>query len=141
MKLSAIILTFSIFIFTVQAAAVSFDVTVVSASKGGSGFDQSLGPYKKQLAEMGYRSARVISRPGFSVNLNQKRSFTVKGNVTAEIVPTSVSNGFINFDFKMIKGNKIIVRLSYRIPNGKHTIIVGPSERKRKYILIIRASD
>ena len=141
MKLSAIILTFSILIFTVQAAATSFDVTVVSASKEGSGFDPSLGPYKKQLMEMGYRSARVISRPGFSANLNQKRSFKVKGNITAEITPTSVSNGFINFDFKMLKGKKVIVKLSYRIPNGKHTIIVGPNEKRKKYILIIRASD
>lgn len=141
MKLSAIFLSLSILMFTAHAVAISFDIIVVEASKDGSRFDSGLGPYKRQLVEMGYRTAQIISRQTLSAELNESKGFRVKGNISAEITPTSVKNGFINFDFKMVKGTSTIVRLSYKIPNGKHTIIVGPSEKKKKYIVIIRATE
>ena len=127
MKLSAIILGLSILALATHAVAISFDITVVEASKSGSSLDSALGPYKRQLVEMGYRSGKIISRQSLSAALNEKKDFRVKGN--------------INFDFKMVKGTKTIVRLSYRIPDGIHTIIVGPSEKKKKYIVIIRATE
>ena len=141
MKFSAIILGLSTLALATHAVAISFDITVVEASKSGSSLDSALGPYKRQLVEMGYRSGKIISRQSLSAALNEKKDFRVKGNISAEITPTSVENGFINFDFKMVKGTKTIVRLSYRIPDGIHTIIVGPSEKKKKYIVIIRATE
>jgi hypothetical protein len=141
MRLLAILIGFSILTLSLGAVAVSFDITVVEASKEGSGFDPGLNAYKKQLSEMGYRSGKEISSTGFNSDIGKNRTFKVAGNISAEITPTAVNNGFINFDFKMTQGGNEIVKLSYKIPNGKHTIIVGPSSKKNKYVIIIRASE
>jgi len=142
MKISVVILSFSIMIFAAHAAAITFDVSVVQASKEGSGFDADLSPYLSKLTEMGFSSGQVMSSRQLNAELNEKKSFVVKGNLSAEIIPTSIKDGFIKFDLKLVDGNETKVKLSYKIPNGKDTIIVCPSSSKKKrYVIIIKASQ
>jgi len=142
MKISVVILSFLFLIFTAHAATVTFDVSVVQASKQGSSFDAGLSSYKDKLMEMGFRSGQVISSQRLNSKLNEKKSFTVKGNLSAEITPTSVKDGFINFDLRLTDGSETKVKLSYKIPNGKDTIIVCPSSSKKtRYVIIIKAKQ
>jgi hypothetical protein len=141
MRLSAILIGFSILALSLGVVAVSFDIIVVEASKEGSGFSPSLNAYKNQLSTMGYKSGKEISSNGFNLDIGKTKSFGIAGNISAQITPTAINEGFIHFDFKMTQGDNEIVKLGYKISNGKHTIIAGPSAKKNKYIIIIRASE
>lgn len=124
-----------------EALAASFDIIVVEASKEGSGFSSALAPYKDQLSNMGYNTGRIISNRGFNLGIGKSGNFNVAGDISAQITLTKIDDGFIHFEFKMLQGDNMIVKMGYRIPDGKHTIISGPSSKNNKYIIIIRASE
>jgi hypothetical protein len=141
MRIPFILIGLLILALSFGAVAIDFNVIIVEASKDGSGFDSSLNAYKKQLSDMGYKSGKIISSNGLDAAVGESKKFDVAGDITAEIKPTSVTDGFINFEFKMFQGESKIITVSYKIPNGKHTIIVGPASKKNKYIIIIKASQ
>lgn len=124
-----------------EAFAASFDIIVVQASREGAGFSSALAPYKEQLSNMGYNSGNVISNRGFNLVIGKAGKFNVAGDISAQITLTKIDDGFIHFEFKMFQGDNMIVKMGYRIPDGKHTIISGPSSKNNKYIIIIRASE
>ena len=123
-----------------DAGTIKFKVKVVKAAREGSGFDGGLAKYKKQLMNWGFRSGKIVLNDNFAVNLNQKHTIKVAGDIKAEITPTSVGDNFIKFDFRMLKGGKVAAKLSYRLPIRKYTIIIGPAAKSSNYILIIEAS-
>lgn len=141
MKLSTLIIVFAILALSLEAAAVSFNIIVVEGSKKGTSYSQSLAAYKKQLGDMGYSSCKQISAQGFSLEKGKSKPFKVAGNVSAEIKPTSVADGFIHFDLRMTQGGNEVLKINYRISDGGHTIIAGPFSGQTRYIIIIKASQ
>ena len=140
MRCLALILGAAVLATSVGAAAAKFDILVVKGSKSEAGsFDRDIGPYTKQLKEIGYKSAHVTSSLSFNLAMNKTRSFDVSPKVEAEITPTKVKDGFIHFDLKVSHPGKDPIRIGYKIPDGKHTIISRQSKGPHKYILIIKA--
>ena len=138
MKHSALGLAVLLVLFALDACAVDFKIVVVKPSREGSDFDAGLAPYKKQLLELGYRSATIESTENISPGLNKTVKLNMASKTRIELTPTSQDDSYVRFELKISHVGKDPVKLNYRVPRGKHTFVVGSSE-KHKYLIIIKS--
>ena len=119
---------------------INFEVIIVKASRSGNFFDPALRQFKKQLQDMPYKSFKLERRSFFKIGLKEIKGIVVAQRITAQLQPRWIKNQRIAFNFKILKGKRVITEVNYSLPKPGLTIIVGPGDTKQnRYLIIIKA--
>ncbi len=120
---------------------INFEVIIVKASKSGNYFDPALNQFKKQLQDMPYRSFKLERRSSFKIRLKETRGIVIAQRITAQLQPRWIKSDRIAFNFKILKGKRVITEVNYSLPKPGLTIIAGPGDKEQnRYLIIIKAS-
>ena len=121
------------------AGSTKFKVTIVAASRNGSGIDSKLNHVKKQLSQLKYTRFKYSSAKRFTLSMGAKHKFKVTGWIQATVKLKWVKNNRAAFNFQMSSQSRKPVNIHYSIARPGTTMIVGPKVGGETYIIVIQA--
>ena len=124
----------------IAAERTGFKVTIVAASKNGSGIDSKIKHLSTQLNQLGqYKRFRYISATGFTLTVGGGRSFTIVKRVQGTIKLKWIKNDRAAFQFRITSGSGKPLDIHYSIARPGKTMVVGPNVGGERYVIVIQA--
>ena len=142
-------LLFSAIVYFVAAIAgaaentsqtIQVKIGTILATNQGDDFDARLGPWKKQLEVMKYRSYRLLKEESQNVQRRGNATFDIPGGRSLVVTPQESGSKQLALKVHLQQGGKPLLDTTVRLNSGGHFLLGGPPHEGGALVISISAT-